>query len=280
MPTNQSIQKALDFIESNITDNISLYDIACAAGFSVPHFYRLFKRLTGDTVGAYIMRRRLSLAARDILKTDKTIASIAYEYGFESHDVFTRAFSRIYGMSPRRYRDSDGAPPLKRYTVLEQEQRLRHDQMSFRILRSKGFEVVGMKCDATRWDTDGAIGRLWSDFLTRVDEIKHAVSPMIMYGICSHESCKSECFPYFAGIGVSCSEEIPCGMVSYQVKEQTYLQADVPEFIDVPDAYIGAIGYARSLGYEIEEKDDIEVYEEVFRDPAIYSFQLLIPIKE
>jgi AraC family transcriptional regulator len=280
MPTDQNMLRALDFIEDNIMGNLSLYDISAAAGFSVPHFYRLFKRLTGDTVGAYILRRKLSIAAKDIIKTDKTIACIAYEYGFESHDVFTRAFTRIYGMSPRKYKESNGAPPLKRQTLLANEQRGNNQQMNFSILHSKGFEVIGMECTASKWDADGAIGRLWSDFLTRADEIKHSSHPMIMYGICEHENCEEYHFKYLAAIRVNSTQEIPLGMVSRRVLERIFLQADVPEFISVPDAYAGTIGYAKSLGYEIEAYDDIEVYEEVFKDPAFHSFQLLIPVKE
>lgn len=280
MSTDQNMLRALDFIENNLVEDISLYDISAAAGFSVPHFYRLFKRLTGDTVGAYILRRKLSLAARDIIKTNKTIASIAYEYGFESHDVFTRAFSRIYGMSPKKYKESDGAPPLKRNSLLAEEQCTVVSQMSFSILHSKGFEVIGMECIAAKWDLDGAIGRLWSDFLTRTDEIKHSSNPMIMYGICEHESCDSNHFRYLAGIGVNSTGEIPSGMVSRIIQEKIFLQAYVPDFISVPDAYAGTIGYAKSLGYEIEDYDNIEVYEEEFRDPAFHSFQLMIPVKD
>ena len=56
MPNGGNMQKALDYIEDNITGNISLHDISDKAGFSVPHFYRLFKSLSGDTVAAYILR--------------------------------------------------------------------------------------------------------------------------------------------------------------------------------------------------------------------------------
>ncbi len=280
MPTDQCMLRALEYIEDNIVGDLSLYDIASAAGFSVPHFYRLFRRLTGDTVGAYILRRKLSIAARDIIHTNKTIASIAYEYGFESHDVFTRAFSRIYGMSPKKYKECDGVPPLKRQILIANEQGMNHQQMNFSILHSKGFKVIGMDCIASKWDSDGAIGRLWSDFLTRADEIKHSSDPMIMYGICEHENCDGNHFRYLAAIRVNSIGMIPAGMVSRIVPEMTFLQADVPGFISVPDAYAGTIGYAKSLGYVIEDYDNIEVYEEVFKDPAYHSFQLLIPVKE
>jgi predicted transcriptional regulator YdeE len=183
-------------------------------------------------------------------------------------------------MSPKKYRDRKGAPPLKRQTILDGEQVSEHRQMSFHILHSKGFEVVGMECIASKWDEDGAIGRLWSDFLSREEEIEHALKPMIMYGICEHENCDGYHFKYLAAVGVDCTDDIPSGMVRYSIKEQTYLQASVPDYISVPDAYAGTIGYAKSLGYEIEDYDNVEVYEEIFQDPAFHSFRLLIPIKE
>ena len=280
MPADQNMLKALEFIEDNITEELSLYDISAAAGFSVPHFYRMFKRLTGDTIAAYKLRRKLSGTARELLRANKTIACIAYEYGFESHDVFTRAFSRVYGMSPKKFRESGGAPPLKRQTVVAKDQETNNHQMNFSILHSESFELIGMECIAAKWDADGAIGRLWSDFLTRTEEIRNSADPMTMYGICEHENCDGNHFRYLAAIRVNSIGMIPAGMVSRIVPEMTFLQADVPGFISVPDAYAGTIGYAKSLGYVIEDYDNIEVYEEVFKDPAYHSFQLLIPVKE
>lgn len=279
MPNNNCMLKALEYIDKNITCEISLYDIAGEAGFSVPQFYRLFKRLTGDTVGAYILRRKLSLAAREIKGSSKSISRIAFDYGFQSHDVFTRAFTRVYGISPNKYRLGEGLPPLKRRLIEEQEQEKSAYQMEFRILDARDFMVVGLECNATIWDSDGSIGRLWSDFLIRIDEIEEVHRPMTMYGICEHEFCDSKHFKYMAAVGVNRIAKIPSGMVRRSIKAQNFLQASVPASISVPDAYSATIGYAKSLGYDIEDYDNIEVYDEVFKDPAFYSFQLLIPIK-
>jgi AraC family transcriptional regulator len=279
MLNDQLLQKALYYIEKNITRDISLYDISCEAGFSVPHFYRLFKRLTGDTVGAYILRRRVLMAARELIDSNKSIISIAFEYGFESHDVFTRAFTRVYGISPSKYRHSNSPPPLKRLMVIGNQTNMGNQQMRFNLLHTEGFNVIGMECKAREWDSDGAIGRLWSDFLARADEIKQASNPMIMYGICEHETCHKEQFNYMAAIGVNGAAEAPLGMTKRLIRAQSFFQASVPEFISTPDAYIGTIGYAKSLGYDIEDYDNIEVYDEIFQDPAIHSFRLLIPIK-
>ena len=279
MPNDNCMQKALEYIDNNITNDISLYDISCEAGFSVPQFYRLFKRLTGDTVGSYLLRRKLSLAASEIKNSNKSISRIAFDYGFESHDVFTRAFTRVYGVSPKKYRLGEGLPPLKRHAILNNDQEMNAFQMEFRIINSPDFVVIGMECNAELWDGDGAIGKLWSSFLLRVDEINQVQRPMTMYGICEHENCDSKHFKYMAAVGVDSSVKIPQGMIRRNMKAHSFFQANVPASISVPDAYSAAIGYAKSLGYEIENYDNIEIYDEIFKDPALYSFQLLIPIK-
>lgn len=279
MTKDQHMLKAMDYIDKNITQNISLYDISREAGVSVPHFYRLFKRLTGDTVGAYILRRRISMATRDLIDSDKSITSIAFEYGFESHDVFTRAFTRVYGMTPNKYRHSSYPPPLKRLSVIDDKPAIDSHQMTFSLLHTNGFYVIGMECYAGMWDSDGNIGRLWSDFLARVDDIKQVANPMTMYGICEHETCDNDRFKYMASIGVSGASEAPLGMTRRFIRAQKFIQASVPDFISTPDSYAGTIGYAKSLGYEIESYDDIEIYDEIFQDPDVHRFKLLIPIK-
>lgn len=278
MPDN-NMQKALEYIDNNIASDISLDDIAFIAGFSVPQFYRLFKRLTGDTVGSYILRRKLILASDEVKNGYKSISSIAFDYGFASHDVFTRAFIRVFGVSPKEYRSNGELPPLKRYSIKYNEQEKNAYQMEFQIVNSPGFEVIGLECNAEIWDTNGNIGRLWSDFLMRAEEINQVQKPMAMYGICEHEYYDNGRFKYIAAVRVNKTENIPKGMVKRSIKSQTFFRASVPASISVPDAYSATVGYARSLGFEIDDYDYIEAYDETFRDPAFYSFELLIPVK-
>lgn len=279
MPNSNYMQKALEYIDNHITSDISLNDISSEAGFSVPQFYRLFKRLTGDTVGAYILRRKLTLASREIKNSNKSISSIAFDYGFASHDVFTRAFIRVFGVSPKEYRQGEGLPPLKQYSLEDRGEEKNTNQMEFRVVNSPGFEVIGLECNAEIWDGNGNIGKLWSDFLMRVEEICQVESPMTMYGICEHEHTDCKHFKYMAAVRVNKIDKIPQDMVIRSIKPQRFFLASVPASISVPDAYSAATGYAKSLGYEIEDYDNIEVYEEAFQDPAFYSFELLIPIK-
>lgn len=283
MHSEQCMLRALDYIENNLTKDFSLFEISREAGFSVPHFYRLFKRLTGDTVGAYILRRKLSLAARDLTGSKRTVTDISFAYGFESHDVFTRAFTRVYGMSPNKYRSSNGPPPFKRMEILEsgsnKDTVTGSRQMGFAVLESEGFYVVGMECTAKQWDADYSIGHLWSSFLMHAEKVRSTAKPLTMYGICESETCGAGQFKYMAAVGFGGLDDIPAGMIKRYVRPQKFFQANVPEAVSVPDAYMAAIGYSKSLGYELDEYDQIEVYDEIFRDPADHSFKLWIPIR-
>jgi AraC family transcriptional regulator len=274
-----SIQQAINYIEANLTENISLYKAANMACFSVPHFYRVFKALTGRTVGAYVMNRRLSLAARALCTGKSTISEIAYANGFQSHDVFTRAFIREYGMPPSRYRRCGVIPEDTPFNVqnlvLEGECRT----IQYEVVQKMEFAVIGMRCSAMEWDEDGAIGRLWSSFLPRVEEIGSRSAPAVMYGLCEAGNAEPGRLSYMAAVGVCPGCVPPDGMAVKRLRAQRYMQAHVPEHIAVRDAYTQTLNHVEGSGCIVDEYDFIELYEEVFRDPADNSFQLLIPVK-
>ncbi len=100
-----------DFIERHVTDPITLHMLAKAAGYSPWHAARIFKELTGKTPFEYIRELRLSRAAEKLRDEDTRIVDVALDFVFESHEGFTRAFSKQFGMSPRDY--TKNKPPLK-----------------------------------------------------------------------------------------------------------------------------------------------------------------------
>ncbi len=99
-----AVQRIQDYIEAHITEPISLRDIARAAGYSPWHAERVFKDAVGITPFEYIRRRRLSKAALDLQHGNSRIVDVALDYVFSSHEGFTRAFSREFGVSPAAYR--------------------------------------------------------------------------------------------------------------------------------------------------------------------------------
>jgi len=106
-----AVQRMQDYIDEHITDPISLHMLAKAAGYSPWHSSRIFKELTGKTPFEYIRQLRLSRAAIKLRDENTKITDVAFDFVFDSHEGFTRAFSRQFGMTPQYY--SKNVPPLK-----------------------------------------------------------------------------------------------------------------------------------------------------------------------
>src|SRR5690606_34277089 len=100
------INRAIDHIEANLCGPLDLEAIAKRAGLSKWHFQRVFRAMVGDTVKEYVAKRRLSLAAMALVSTDMRVIDIALAHEFESHEVFSRAFKRAFGMTPSEFRRS------------------------------------------------------------------------------------------------------------------------------------------------------------------------------
>jgi AraC family transcriptional regulator len=92
-----------DLVETRIADRITLHMLAQAAGYSPWHSARIFKEVTGKTPFEYIRAFRLSRAAEKLRDNDSRIVDVALDFVFDSHEGFTRAFSRQFGISPKEY---------------------------------------------------------------------------------------------------------------------------------------------------------------------------------
>lgn len=122
MEWSESISEAINYIESHITEELTIADIAKQAIISPYYFQKGFSMLCGFTVGEYIKRRRLTLAGSEIVSTDRKIIDIALEYGYDSPDSFTKAFLRFHGATPTAIRKGEAMiksfAPLKIKLIL------------------------------------------------------------------------------------------------------------------------------------------------------------------
>lgn len=107
----KAVQKMQEYIEMNIRRKMTLKELADAAGYSPWHAARLFKEITGKTPFEYIRALRLSQAALILRDQDERIIDVAMDFVFDSHEGFTRAFSKAFGLSPSLYNKQ--TPPIQ-----------------------------------------------------------------------------------------------------------------------------------------------------------------------
>ncbi len=105
----KAVQRMQEHIEANLREPISLAALARSARYSQWHAARLFKELTGKAPFDYIRARRLSAAAERLQQGEGRVVDVAFDFVFDSHEGFTRAFARQFGTPPSRFRKT-GSP--------------------------------------------------------------------------------------------------------------------------------------------------------------------------
>ena len=119
-----AVRKMQDYISEHLHDPISLKQLSNACFLSPSYASKLFKDYTGYTPYYYIKARRLSEAAKVLRDENIKVLDVALDFVFDSHEGFTRAFSKQFGVSPKRY--SKEKPPVKWFlpypiTIKEEE---------------------------------------------------------------------------------------------------------------------------------------------------------------
>ena len=122
MGYREAIENAEQYIADHLRDELDPADIAGRSGYSYFHFCHVFRAVEGRGLSRYILEKRLDLA-RDLLAEGKSVTFTAMETGFDTVSGFTRAFTRLYGMPPSKFRAAcTGTTPYpKGETIMEPE---------------------------------------------------------------------------------------------------------------------------------------------------------------
>lgn len=106
---NQVYEECIKDVDQYIRDNISQplnrAMLAAVAGFSVPHFHRIFTAHKGENAAAYVRRIRLERAGWKLRMGAIDITEVALAAGYESHAAFSKAFKQQFGFNPREFRE-------------------------------------------------------------------------------------------------------------------------------------------------------------------------------
>lgn len=156
----ERMNAAINYVEEHLTGDIDYKQVAKAACCSNYHFQRMFVFITEVPLSEYIRRRRLTLAAFDLQRSNKSIIEIAQKYGYESHASFTRAFHGLHGIAPINARQP-GAK-LKAYPRMSFHISMTGGaEMDYRIEEIGAFSAVGVKYCVNNEKAFSQVPRLW-----------------------------------------------------------------------------------------------------------------------
>lgn len=224
--------------------------------------------LVGQTLAEHVRRRRLTESSYELLGRKTGILEIALDYRFESQASFTRAFKKMFGVSPGLYRKQKQRLQSREEPIIS-EDRIYHYYGGMpvepKVVVIESFMVVGMKVE-TRM-ADNRIPELWQRFMPRIQEIKHRSNPYDTYGISEYSAnYVDELFTYWACVPVDRIDEVPDGMVAKTVTAAQYV---VVTHKGKLDSMGNAFDYLHTTwlpksGYQFDEKDGFERYGEKF----------------
>ncbi|GMG75259.1 AraC family transcriptional regulator [Priestia megaterium] len=140
----RNMNRALDYIEENLTNDIDFREVARLALCSEYHFKRMFSFLAGITLSEYIRRRRLTLAAFELKDSNIKVIDVAIKYNYSLPDSFTRAFQNLHGITPSEAKKSGSS--LKAFPKMTFQLSIKGgNEMNYRIEEKEAFHIVGIK---------------------------------------------------------------------------------------------------------------------------------------
>jgi AraC-like DNA-binding protein len=157
--TYKVVQDLQVYIENNLFKGITLKELSVVVGYSPWHMSRIFKEVTGKTPFDYIRALRLTKAALLLRDNESKILDVALDFVFDSHEGFTRAFSKEFGVSPYKY--SKTTPPIQlflpqkvfnTYKALHKEERKMSNDNKFKSVFVQVIERPARKVLLKRGD--------------------------------------------------------------------------------------------------------------------------------
>lgn len=139
----ENFNKAINYMEEHIREEVDYEKAAQIACCSVFHFQRMFTYMAGLPLSEYIRRRRMSLAAVDLQGSNDKIIEIALKYGYSSPTAFNRAFQGVHGIAPSAARKEGMI--LKSYPPISFKITIKGvEEMNYRVEEKEAFRIVGV----------------------------------------------------------------------------------------------------------------------------------------
>ena len=275
----ERLNKAINYLEEHIREDIDLEQTAKIACCSTYHFQRMFTYMAGIPLSEYIRRRRMSLAAADLQRSDAKIVDIALKYGYTSPTAFNRAFQSVHKITPSAAKKAGTS--IKSYPPISFKIMIKGvEEMNYRIEEKEAFRIVGISQPMHKEVEKNfeIVPQMWGKAAADGTIPKLAAmmdrQPMGLLGV---SACNDrEEWIYF--IAVSSSLPATEDLEEYEVPASTWaIFSGSGTNLSIQELEQRIVTeWLPTSGYEYADKPVIEVY--LNQDPQNAQYEVWIPI--
>lgn len=279
-----NLNNAIEYIESNLDNEISYDAAAQIACCSTYYFQRMFTYVAGITLADYIRRRRMSQAAFELQRTGTKVLDVALKYGYTSPTSFNRAFQNVHGITPAAAKSSgsllNAYPPLK-FSV----EVTGGNAMSYHIEEKEAMRIVGIRTPLVEDMEENRrnVPDFWNRTLDETEFLQicdlSIAEPKEILGITVYENSQS----IFYYIAAATDAPTPMGMYEYEIPAATWVIFENDGCYKECVQSVFRRFYKEWLlfsGYEYAGLPDIEVYPVSDRKTISGHSQVWIAIKK
>ena len=273
----RTINDAIEYMEENLTEDITLADISKAVNLSAFHFQRAFTLLTGMSPAEYLRKRRLSQAASELVKGDGKVIDIALKFGFNSPESFTKAFTRFHGVSPAQAKKGEPIQFMSRYTV--QITIKGGSIMEYKIEKWEEMDLLVHAKLFYAETSETEIPKFWDEYYSNEEYRK---IPGYL-GVCAQAKSGSDEFKYGIGCKASDVDGVPEGFEVIHIPEYDWavFKCVGPSPNAIQDMWERIYKEWLPVSeYELIPDVDIENYLPGDPSAADYVSEICIPVKK
>lgn len=275
----ETVRQAVAFIEANLTQDITPADAARAVYLSPFYFSRGFAALSGYTVGEYIRRRRLYLAAMELVRTNARVLDVALAFGYDSPESFTKAFRRQFGATPAQVRRTGRIPhPFLPLTVTTHVQG--GTDMNVKIEHKDSFRVAGI---SRRFQNETGYRDIpaWWDELNEKARIDPDIRALGEIAVCVDEGGRED-FAYWVARPYT-GGELPPGQAVLEIGPHTWAvftcTGPLPGAMQTVNTQIFATWLPTNGQWELDESLTVENYLPGDMSAPDYKSEIWLPVK-
>ena len=280
-----SLKLGINYMEKHLLENMGADEVADAVFMSSFYFQKGFKIMTGYSVGEYIRYRRLYMAALDVISGNEKVIDLAYKYGYDTPESFTKAFSRFHGVSPKQIKGD--AKRIKTFLPLKINVSVKGgNDMDYVIEKMEAMKVIGYERKFLYETAYHEIPKFWSEFSYNCmngknnEQVQNVIGE---FGICIEDNSKQKEFLYMIA-GTYNGSSVPEGMKIFEIPALEWAKfkctGPMPGALQSVNTKIFKEWLPGNPDYEIATGMNIEWYSNGDCSSSDYESEIWIPVKK